>query len=491
MLLRPIFLYATVPFLTGGVANATVNEPMPAALATLSATLDTWREARFGLFIHWGLYSKAEGQWNGSWVGTEGAWKGRGFTEFLQLQARIPIIEYEAFASDFRPASFDADRWARDAKAAGMRYLVFTAKHHEGFAMFRSPANRFNIVDHSGFTLDPVAELAAASRRHGLLFGVYYSLGRDWHDPDAPTDWPSKGGRSNSWDYPDEDSKVFDRYFRRKVLPQIRELMTQNGRVDVLWFDTPERITHAQSSELRELVRARQPACVVNDRVGNQLGDYVTYEQKVPPIPVREPWETCATLGRNWGFHPRDTQWKTPEQIVRLLTDVVAKDGNLLFNIGPRGDGSWPEGAAAHLRSVGEWLAVNGAAIYGARAWMVHAESADGVPETAPKTPASGVDATQDTVRNEISHAVVPDLRFTVGTEGEIYVIVRSWPEPAVKVRAFGLSGAKAPQVSAVRLLGSKEAMTWRQTDEALTLQFPESRPGGVPVWVFRVETTR
>lgn len=449
-----------------------------------SEQLQAFRDARFGLFLHWGLYSLAEGQWKGSWVSEKGPWKGKGFSEFLQLQAQIPIADYEEFARGFRPAAFDADAWVRDAKAAGMRYLVLTAKHHEGFAMFHSPSHPFNIVDHSGYGRDPVAELAAACRRHGLLFGVYYSLGRDWHDPDAPTNWPTKGGRSNTWDYPDEDAKVFDRYFRRKVLPQVRELLTQYGPIDLLWFDTPEGITRDQSRELLDLIRTLQPACVVNDRVGNGLGDFATYEQKVPPVAIAKPWETCATLGRNWGFHPRDTKWKNPEQIVRLLTDVVAKNGNLLFNVGPRGDGSWPEGAASHLKPVGDWLRVNGAAIYGARAWTVFGEGGPATHE--PVAPANG--AALDTVKNEISYEVVPDVRFTVGADGVLNVIVRSWKEARVAVRALGFASPAALRVRTVTLLGSTEPVVWNQTAESTEFDLPPKTGGEMPVRVFRVE---
>lgn len=480
---------ATVVPVSGESTTPTEFSPAPHA-----ATLAAWREARFGLFLHWGLYSLAEGRWKGSWVATEEPWKGKGFTEFMQLQARIPIKEYERFARGFRPEAFDAEAWVRDAKAAGMRYLVITTKHHEGFAMYRSPSNSFNLVDHAGYGRDPVADLAEACRRHGLLFGVYYSLGRDWHDPDAPTDWPSKGGRSNTWDYPDEDGKVFERYFRRKVLPQTRELLTQYGAIDLFWFDTPEGITREQSEELKKLIRELQPACVVNDRVGRHgsgLGDFQTYEQKVPPVPVRTPWETCATLGKNWSFHPRDNSWKTPEQIVRLLTDVVAKDGNLLFNIGPRGDGSWPEGAAAHLKTVGDWLAVNGAAIHGARAWTAHAEGPEGDPDGEPGPIETGSTATQDTVKNEISQATMPDLRFTLGKDGALFVIARSWTSETVKVRMLGLGRPEAPRIFSARLLGSDEKVRWKQTEDGLELNFPADRPSEVPVWVFRLETTR
>ena len=451
-------------------------------------TLTDWRAARYGLFIHWGLYSKAEGQWKGYWVATEGAWKGKGFTEFLQLQARVPVREYEDFARGFRPAGFDADAWARAARAAGMRYLVFTTKHHEGFAMFRSASSGFNIVDHSGFAFDPVAELAAACRRHGLLFGVYYSLGRDWHDPDAPTDWPTKGGRSNTWDYPDEDAKVFDRYFRRKVLPQVAELLTNYGPIPIFWFDTPEKITAGQSRELRELIRRLQPGCIVNDRVGNRLGDFETHEQTVPGATLAGPWESCATLGKNWGYHPRDLDWKTPEQIVRLLTDVVAKDGNLLFNIGPRGDGTFPPGAEARLKTVGDWLTVNGDAVYGARAWRVVGETRAAAPAKAASAGGTAVDvATVDTVRDEISRSQEADLRYTVGADGALYVIVRSWPEPVVTAKALGLQNLQGRRIGGVTLIGSADMIRWSQGNALLELEFPALRPGVIPVWAFRV----
>lgn len=454
---------------------------------TTRTTLEAWQQAKYGLFIHWGLYSRAGGQWKGSWVATEGPWKGKGFTEFLQLQGQIPIKEYEEFARGFRPEAFDAHRWAQIARDAGMRYLVFTAKHHEGFAMYRSASSPFNIVDHSGFGRDPVAELAAACRRHGLMFGVYYSLGRDWHDPDAPTNWPTKGGRSNTWDYPNEDAKDFASYFRRKVLSQIRELMSNYGPISILWFDTPEGISAEQSQELRDLVRTLQPACLVNDRVGNKKGDFETLEQKVSGEIIREPWEACATLGKNWGFHERDRAWKSPEQIVRLLTDVVAKNGNLLFNVGPKGDGTFPEGSAEHLKQVGDWLAVNGAAIYGAKAWTLFGESP--APETAAakssESTAGGTHA--DTLRDEISRSTAPDLRFTLGSDGALYLLARSWQEPTVVSSTLGSGRAGARRVKGVTLLGSPETIRWEQSPERLQITFPARRPVGVPVWVFRI----
>ncbi|MBC8011789.1 MAG: alpha-L-fucosidase [Burkholderiales bacterium] len=459
----------------------------PAATAT-ATTLAAWSEARFGLFVHWGIYSWAGGEWKGSFTAEKGLWKGKGFTEFLQLQGQIPIAEYEDYARGFVPERFDADEWARIARAAGMRYLVFTTKHHEGFAMYRSATSSFNIADHTRFGRDPVAELAAACARHDLQLGLYYSLGRDWHDPDTPTDWPTKGGRSNTWDFPDEDGKVFDRYFRRKALPQVRELLTNYGPVAILWFDTPERITPEQSRELMTLVRELQPGCIVNDRVGNRLGDFETFEQKVPEAIVTEPWEACATLGKNWSYHQRDLVWKSPEQIVRLLTDVVAKNGNLLFNVGPRGDGSFPPGSSEHLAEVGAWLAVNGPAIYGSSPWHVFGESFAVETNAGASSPSPAPATDTDTVHDKISRSLTPDLRYTVGADGALYLIARSWPAGELVARELGSSRPNIGRIAKVGLLGRDEPVTWEQREQGLAVGLPACRPGAIPVQVLRIE---
>jgi alpha-L-fucosidase len=196
-----------------------------------------------------------------------------------------------------------------------------------------------------------------------LKFGVYYSLGRDWQDPDVPT---RNGNRSNTWDFPDEGKKVFARYFERKVKPQVRELLTGYGPLAVLWFDTPELIAPAQSEELLRLVREVQPATIVNARVGNRLGDFAVEEQKVPDAGGEaRPWETCMTLNRHWGWHKTDTDWKPPETLVRTLVDVASKGGNFLLNVGPTGEGVIPAPSLERLAEVGRWMKANGEAIYG------------------------------------------------------------------------------------------------------------------------------
>jgi alpha-L-fucosidase len=467
-------------------ASANLSVPAVETPVQPADRLAWWREARLGLFIHWGVYSLAAGEWRGEKFASIPPWTGKPFTEFFMLQARIPVADYETFARDFNPVRFDADAWARTARAAGLRYLVFTAKHHDGFALYHSACDRFNLVDHTPFKRDPLRELADACARHGLKLGIYYSLGRDWHDPDVPTNWPTRAGRSNSWDFPDEDAKVFSRYFQRKVLPQVRELLTNYGPVGVLWFDTPELISQAESRELLGLVRQLQPDCIVNDRIGHQLGDFATSEQKIPDAANLRPWEACLTLGRNWGYNRYDDAWKSPEQVVCLLTDTVAKGGNFLINVGPRPEGDFPAESLPRLAALGRWLDVNAAAIHGTRPWLHHGESA--TPAKPAAKPAAGQTAPDaDTVFDATPKGLEPDLRFTCDSAGAIYVIARGWHAPIVSASYLGLKAPGAPRVASVTLLGSVTAPTWRQTDAALEISFPASRPGEIPVWVFKV----
>jgi alpha-L-fucosidase len=342
----------------GGIPPAPVdtgdpNDGQPLAdTAQAAKRLQWWSEARFGMFIHWGLYAQDGCFWNGQ----------DGKSEHMMRHLQIPIAKYEKIADDFNPVKFNADEWVRIAKAAGMKYMILTSKHHDGFAMFNSKSDRYNIVARTPFKRDPVKELAEACRRQGLRFGVYYSLGRDWHDPDVPT---RDGYRSNTWDFPDESKKDFSKYFERKVKPQVTELLTQYGPIAVLWFDTPEKISKTQSAELVALIHKLQPDCIVNQRVGNRLGDYGVQEQKIPDSGDAKPWETCMTLNGHWGYHKMDNNWKSAEKLVRNLVDVASKGGNFLLNVGPTGEGLIPGPSVEHLQQVGQWMNVNGEAIYG------------------------------------------------------------------------------------------------------------------------------
>jgi len=268
------------------------------------ARMAWWKQAKFGMFIHWGAYSTAGGEWKGE----------TNHHEWLQFTAKIPLAEYTEFAKTFNPKDFDPDQWVTIAKNAGMKYMVITSKHHDGITMYDSKSSDHNIVDLAGLKKEPIRQLAEACRKQGLRFGVYYSLGRDWEDPDVPTGKYKNmsGWRSNLIDYPDEKGKVFNRYFERKVKPQVRELLTDFGPIDVLWFDTPEKISKPESKELLELARSLQPKCIVNGRVGNGFGDYGTPEQTIPPkVDVSKYWETCMTLNGHWAYNKADEKWKS------------------------------------------------------------------------------------------------------------------------------------------------------------------------------------
>jgi alpha-L-fucosidase len=328
--------------------------------AVAAQKLAWWTDARFGMFIHWGLYS----QWGCHYPGTNGELLNGG-SEHMMQHLQIPLAQYAKIADVFDPTNFSADEWVSIAKNAGMKYIVITAKHHDGFAMFNSPSSGYDIVALTPWHRDPVAELAEACRRQGLKFGVYYSLGRDWADPDVPT---KNGYRSNTWDYPDERKKVFAKYFARKVKPQITELLTQYGPVAVVWFDTPEEISANESQALADLIHKLQPNCIINSRVGHNLGDYNVSEQKIPSDGSITPWETCMTLNGHWGYFLGDENWKAPVTVIRNLVDIVSKGGNYLLNVGPTGQGIIPQGAVNDLQAVGAWMNVNGEAIYGTTA---------------------------------------------------------------------------------------------------------------------------
>ncbi|MFL6446627.1 MAG: alpha-L-fucosidase [Bryobacteraceae bacterium] len=309
-----------------------------------------WRDARFGMFIHWGLYAIPAGEWKGQQVAGIGEW--------IMNRAKIPVHDYEQLARQFNPVKFDPDAWVRVAKSAGQKYMVITAKHHDGFAMFHSNVSKYNVYDATPFHRDVVGELAAACKRAGMPLGFYYSQTQDWHEPD---------GDGNTWDF-DPKKASFDKYFHEKAIPQVRELLTNYGPVALIWFDTPKNITPAESKELVDLVHTLQPKCLVDGRIGNNMGDYQsTGDNEIPSKRLSYDWEVPATLNDTWGFKRTDNHWKSSQTLVRQLVDIVSKNGNYLLNVGPTSEGVIPQPSIDRLQQVGAWLKTNGTAVYGAK----------------------------------------------------------------------------------------------------------------------------
>ena len=311
-------------------------------------------EGNYAMFIHWGLYSHLGGIWRGKTYYGIGEWI------LNPRMAGIPVAEYKEIANEFNPVDFDAKAIVQLAKDAGMRYIIITSKHHEGFAMFHSTAHPFNIVDATPFGRDPMGELSAACRAEGLGFGFYYSHYQDWTAP---------GGAGGPTEKDDGTEASFEDYFYAKCLPQVREICTQYGKIDFVWFDTPGDMKKELVVELAEEVRRLQPDTMLCSRVGHGMGDYASLgDMDVPPRNVAGLWETCDTNNDSWSYAWYDTYFKSPKEILHRLVATVARGGTYLFNVGPTGKGAVPETGARFLRAAGEWIARYPQVVYGAGA---------------------------------------------------------------------------------------------------------------------------
>jgi len=415
-----------------------------------------WREARFGMFIHWGPYAV----WGGVYHGNE---QKRGGAEWIMNRCKIPVAEYQQVASTFNPVKYDPESWVLLAKEAGMKYIVITAKHHDGFAMFKSNASKFNIADFTPYKKDVLEALAKACKKYNMKLGFYYSQAQDWNNPGgavarkvAKEGWENPdsakidaftAANKGHWD-PAQLTSTMDEYIDRVAIPQVKELMTNYGEVAVLWWDTPTNMTDENATKLQALLKL-QPNIITNDRLKrpNFPGDTGTPEQKIPganELDGRD-WETCMTMNGTWGFRTNDDKWKSPETLIRNLCDIDSKGGNYLLNVGPDPLGQIPQPSIERLKAVGAWMKVNGEAIYASHASPIGTLSWG----RCTKKEANG-----DTV---------------------LYFEVFEWPKDGKLV----VPGMNNPITSASVLAGGK-ALKTRTSANGLEIQVPENAPDAI-----------
>ncbi len=315
--------------------------------------MDWWKEAKFGMFIHWGLYSIPAGTWG------EQKMKRVIGSEWILNVLKILIADYTKLAPQFNPTNFNADNFVLLAKEAGMKYMVFTAKHCEGFAMFQTAADPFNIMDASPYKKDIVKALAESCKKYDMPFGVYYAQALDWYHAGG-------GHYDKRWDKAQEGR--FSDYIEKVSLPQVKELVT-NYQPRIIWFDTPAEMTPELAKQFTDFL-AQHPDIIINDRLGGNVeGDLTTPEQYIPAtgIPGKN-WESCMTMNGTWGYNSDDHDWKSTETLVRNLIDIASKGGNYLLNVGPDATGLIPQPSVERLKEVGKWMKANGEAIYGTQA---------------------------------------------------------------------------------------------------------------------------
>lgn len=328
-----------------------------------------WREAKFGMFVHWGLYSKPEGEWKGKVV--------NGYAEHLMRKEKISRAAYLELAHEFNPLKFNAEEWILNAKKAGMHYFIVTAKHHDGFALFDSQFSDFDIIDQTPFKRDPMAELAAAAKKHGMKFGFYYSHAFDWEHPDAPgNDWEYQNpggdqliGGANWFDNHPEWLPKAAKYVDQKAIPQIKELINKY-HPDILWFDTPHKLPLSENLRILQAIRETDPNIVVNGRLARSasqnFGDYLnTGDRPAELRSVDRDWEAIPTTNESYGYSKHDHSHKPAKFFIRLLANAASRGGNILLNIGPKGDGSFDQKDGQILDSIGNWLQQNAAAVFG------------------------------------------------------------------------------------------------------------------------------
>ncbi|MEP3384104.1 MAG: alpha-L-fucosidase [Flavobacteriaceae bacterium] len=420
-----------------------------------------WRDAKFGMFIHWGPYAVPAGIYNEKEV--------EGIGEWIMDKGQVPLKEYEEFAKNWIPEDFDAESWAKLMKEAGMKYVVITSKHHDGFALWDSKVSDYDITDFSPYGKDILKQLSAACKKEGIKFGLYHSI-MDWHHPQAQAIHEPK---YNVWrtDSPKVNPE-FPKYVENYLKPQLHELITSYDP-DIIWFDgewVPD-YTHEMGLDMYQYVRSLKPSILINNRVDkgrrgmmgmdddkfDYAGDFGTPEQEILEGTAATDWESCMTMNDTWGFKKNDHNWKSTDILIHNLIDVTAKGGNYLLNVGPTAKGIIPQPSVDRLKGVGKWLSVNGEAIF-------------------------------DTEKLASTYKQGESIRYTKKKSEPIYYAI-SLEKPKNEIV---LHSIEPNSDSKIHLLGSNEPLKWKFSDDSkLTIQISQkalSDVGKTEAWTFVIE---
>ncbi|HPT21717.1 MAG TPA: alpha-L-fucosidase [Bacteroidales bacterium] len=415
-----------------------------------------WNEARFGMFIHWGVYSLYGGVYNGHQ-------QARGDAAWIENRCKIPVAEYRESAKQFNPVNYDPEAWVKMARDAGMKYIIITSKHHDGFALFDSKASDWNVVDATVYGKDLLKPLAEACKKYGIKLGFYYSQAVDWTNPGASAarrlmkeGWPNPDSvkidkytleHDGHWD-PVQETSTFDEYIDRVAVPQVKELLTNYGDVSILWWDYDAQMKSAEGAAKLKKLLALQPQIITNDRLHPDFpGDTRSPEQAIPDRNTVEGqnWETCMTMNNSWGYKRFDNNWKSSEILIRNLVKIASRGGNYLLNIGPKPDGTFPEESIQRLKDIGRWMKVNGESVY--------------------ETQASPLDVMPwgECTKKEGKNSTV------------LYLSVFDWPADGKLI----VPGLKSQVISA-KLLATGRKLQTTQKEDSLNIRLPLTAPDSI-----------
>jgi alpha-L-fucosidase len=462
--------------------------------------LESFNEAKFGMFIHWGAYSRLGGTWKGEKI--------KGLGEWIFHDAPISREDYKQVCSLFNPVDFNAEEWVKLAKDAGMKYIVAMPKHHDGFAMYDSKVTDYDIIDATAFNRDPMEELYRACQKYGIRFSVYYSHATDWMDggdagvADYLKNHPDKNNLnpapvmeykdpellwpSNTWD-PSPIS--FKDYLEKKSKPQMVELLKKFPAMQEIWYDVPQRMTRQQSFDFYKLAYDMQPLCLINSRVGNGLGDFlIPGDNEIPEGNAAKGifWETPGTLNDTWGFKSYDVHWKSTSELLFWIAEIASKGGNYLLNVGPDGNGTIPAESVKILKEIGAWMRINGDAIYGTHYWTTRREGPT-------KTDIRGRDE-DGNIKTESGEKIFFDFSFTpedfwfTAKDNLVYVIsLRSAENKTIRVKS--LFNCRK-QIKCIKILGSEESLKWIASGDKIEIYLPQNKNADVQGFALKVELT-